>query len=426
MTRKLWKLLLLCLVLSLGSLSYRHFKKTRAAQRKYLQHETWISLLDEKKFLSKLHQHPPSWMKEQIAEDFQDFEKGISKTQVDATFLKLKKNYPHPYYIRYRIINNELYRYFPAGERISLSDNGTERALKTLLHYRRFKDLDFILVYEDGIPLPHMPEGFFHTPSKDLQAPLLISAKVKNTPYLVLIPDWRSVSDWWPRDLKTILSKDKSWHQKRAFALWRGTLTKNIRVKLCEISLQHPNILDAKLNEIDDPQLKNQFQDLLGTRVPFEALLDCKYLPMTDGVMCASPALQWRLLSNSVTLKQESNEIQWFYRALKPYVHYVPIQNDLSDLISQLEWAQSHDSLCEQIATQSTTFALNNLMLEDVYLYFSLVLDRYSSLQNLSRTELQQETSQDPRWVNIQSRQALKKKARSQGMEWYLDSFSPF
>ncbi len=432
---KSWKkisiIISLCLIIPFSSfLGFRSYKKA-VDQKNYLQHETMISLLDEKKFLTKLQEHPPTWMKEQIAEDFQEFnEKGISKAQVDETFIQLKKNYPHPYYIRYRILNNQLYRYYPTGELISLSGNGTERAIKTLLHYKRFKDMDFILTFEDGIPLAHTPHGFFHTPSKDLQAPLLVSAKLKNTPYTVLIPDWRSISKWWASDLKTILSKmpEKPWHMKRSFAVWRGTLTKNIRLKLCEISKAHPDYLDAKINGVEDPILKDklQTQGLLGNRVSWEEFLDCKYLPIMDGVMCASPALQWRLLSNSLTLKQESDEIQWFYRALQPYIHYLPIKNDLSDTIEKLQWAQAHDDLCKQIADNSTDFVLKNLMPEDIYLYFYLVLDRYSSLQNLSKKELEREVSKDPRWVNIHFRKELKKKAKSQHMKGYTSSFSPF
>ncbi|MBU6446766.1 MAG: hypothetical protein KGQ49_05140, partial [Verrucomicrobia bacterium] len=59
----------------------------------------------------------------------------------------------------------------------------------------------------------------------------------------------------------------------------------------------------------------------------------CKYQPYVDGYMTASPALQWRLLSNCVTFKPETNEIQWFTMAIKPYVHYVPLKSDLSDLL---------------------------------------------------------------------------------------------
>jgi hypothetical protein len=417
---------LLCLVISVsGIFGFRSYKKARYTQKKYLIRETNCSLLDEKKFLAKLEQPPPAWMEEQIEEDFQDFSNGISQERVDETFIQLKKNYPSPLFVRYRILNNQLYRYYPEGELISLSDNGTERALKALLHFKRFKDLDFILTYEDGIPFPHMPDKFFHTASKDLQAPILACAKIKKTPYVVLIPDWRSIADWWNKDVKAILEKmpKKTWREKQPYAVWRGGLTKNIRIKLCEISTQSPDYLDAKL--VEDPARHESIKHLIGNRFNFEDFLNYKYLPNVTGTMASSPALQWRLLSNSVTLQQETDEIQWFYRALKPYVHYVPVKHDLSDLIEKIEWSQSHDDLCKQIADNSTEFVLNNLMTEDIYLYFYLVLNRYSSLQNLSK-DLEQETLKDPRWAKIQSRKTQRKKAKAEDMKGYNSSFTPF
>lgn len=402
------------------SIGYRSYKKERYTQKKYLIRETNYPLLNEEKFLSKLEKIPPAWMEEQLGEDFQDFSNGISKEQVDSTFLQLKKNYPHPYYVRYRILNNQLYRYFPEGELISLSDNGTERALKTLLHFKRFKDLDFILTYEDGIPSPNTPDQFFHTPAKALQAPILAGAKTKQTPYVILIPDWRSIADWWASDVKTILALQKPWHEKQPFAVWRGGLTKDIRIKLCEISLESPDLLDAKLVD-DSVSLKH----LIGNRFSFEEFLNYKYLPNVNGVIAAYPAFQWRLLSNSVTLHQVTDEIQWFYRALKPYVHYVPVKHDLSDLVEQIQWSKNHDDLCKQIADNATEFVLNNLMTEDIYLYFYLVLSRYSSLQHLPK-ELEQETLKDPCWAKIQSRKAQRKKAKAEGMTKYQPSFTPF
>ncbi len=413
-------LFLLCLMVSIG---YRNYKKERYTQKKHLIRETNFSLLNEKKFLSKIKQPPPAWMEEQLNEDFQDFSNGISKEQVDATFLHLKKNYPNPYYVRYRILNNQLYRYFPEGELISLSDNGTERALKALLHFKRFKDLDFILTYEDGIPFPHTPDKFFHTPTKDLQAPILACATIKKTPYVILIPDWRSIADWWAKDVKAILAIQKPWHEKQPFATWRGSYTKDIRIKLCEISSQFPDLLDAKL--VENPARHESIKHLIGNRLSFEDFLNYKYLPNVTGTMASSPALQWRLLSNSVTLHQVTDEIQWFYRALKPYVHYVPVKHDLSDLLEQIQWSKNHDDLCKQIADNATDFALNNLMTEDIYLYFYLVLNRYSSHQQLSK-ELKQETLKDPRWAKIQSRKDQRKKAKSEGMTGYNRSFTPF
>jgi hypothetical protein len=363
-------------------------------------------------------------MQEQISEDFQDFEeKGIAKNQIDATFAQIRKNLPTPFIIRYRILNNELYRYFQTDEAISLEDTSTELAIKTLLQWISLPDIDFILSFYDGIRPNHT---FFHTSSKELQAPLLISAKIKDTPYAVLIPDFRSIGHWWISDIKHVKSKAPSfpWDKKKEFAIWRGTFNREERLKLCRLSILYPDYLDAKFNlPIGDPELEKE--GLMGKTVSWEDFLECKYLPYIDGYMTAAPALQWRLLSNSVTFKPETNEIQWFYRALRPYVHYIPVKRDLSDLIDQLDWAKLHDPECKQIADESTDFALKNLMYEDVLLYLHAVLSRYASLQKIDSKELKREVKSDPRWVNIHYRKYLRQAAEEKKMCGYAPGSSP-
>ncbi|HEX2579110.1 MAG TPA: hypothetical protein VHK67_01740, partial [Rhabdochlamydiaceae bacterium] len=113
-------------------------------------------MLNEKKFQTKLSLPPPSWMTEQLDEDFQDFSSGISQKQIDATFLQLKKNYPSPLFIRYRILNNQLYRYYPEGELISLVDNSMERALaeRETLSKKHFEAFVSQIFEDDELNMP--------------------------------------------------------------------------------------------------------------------------------------------------------------------------------------------------------------------------------------------------------------------------------
>jgi len=74
--------------------------------------------------------------------------------------------------------------------------------------------------------------------------------------------------------------------------------------------------------------------------------------------------------------------------------------------VDKIEWAKQNDSLCREIADRSTEFALNHLMMEDVYLYFSLVLKKYGSVQNLNRRVVEKEMKKNPNWVNIHYRKS--------------------
>jgi len=405
--------------------------RARENYKTYLKTETWAKHLKKDVFLAKLQKPLPQWMKEQIEEDFQPF-RTISSEKVDATFSQIvSRMNPRSEMVRYRIFKGELYRYFLEGEPISLEDNSTEKALKTLLALLPMPDLDFLLSYFDGVPLCGMNESLYRTQNSDFQAPLLFSAKKQGTPFIVLIPDWRSIGHWWISDIKAIRSKADRfpWEKKKNRALWRGSLTKSARLDLCRLSLCYPERLDAKLNvEVTDPEIQKKIEEegVFGGRASWEDFLECKYLPYVDGVMCAAPALQWRLLSRSLVFKPESDEIQWFYRALKPYVHYVPVKGDLSDLIERFEWAEQNDPVCREIADRATQFAQENLMYEDVLLYFAAVLKRYSSLQPVNQSEWADEMKKERRWVKIQSRQALKREANKRKMDGFVNQATPF
>jgi len=66
----------------------------------------------------------------------------------------------------------------------------------------------------------------------------------------------------------------------------------------------------------------------------------------------------WILLSNSVLLKQESKKIEWFFYKIKPYVHYYPLKNDVSDLLEAVEWLRANDKKARELSEAGTKFAL--------------------------------------------------------------------
>ena len=105
----------------------------RQSQKAYLKNETYLKHLKRDAFFSKLRAPLPQWMEEQIGENFREFENGISEEQIDATFSQIQKALPSSYIVRYRILGNELYRYFREGESITLEDNSTERSIKTIM-----------------------------------------------------------------------------------------------------------------------------------------------------------------------------------------------------------------------------------------------------------------------------------------------------
>lgn len=354
--------------------------------------ESYRSIFPKEQFYKKLKAPAASWMLQQIEEDFRGFTQ-IDSERVEATYEAIGNSFSS----HYRIINNALYKRVDKNGRISAKDTELEKAIKTLLIYAKVPDLDFVLCPMDGVPESYMPEDFYFTKNPDLQAPVLAKAKRKTAPYVVLIPDQFSLSENWKGVLEEILLVDVPWEKKVDKAIWRGGLTdigipngsvtedyQNCpRYKICQLD---PELVDAKLPWAGSLQFDEILRDegVWGDARTKKEHLKCKYLPVLDGHMCTYPGYQWRLLSNSLCLKQESDQIQWFYRALEPYVHYVPIVNDMSDLTEKIQWAKEHDKEAKRIADRASSFAKGYLMPADDYLYLYLVFQKYASLQQIN------------------------------------------
>lgn len=301
--------------------------------------------------------------------------------------------------LRYRIVNNQVYCTKKRERKGFEPCDRFQNALVTLCRLTKLRDVDFIVNHEDGTSQP-----FYLTAN---QAPIFGWAKLKTTPYLILIPDYRSVSTIWFDDLRKLIEgknfsgKTIAWSDKIKKAFWRGAYTEAIhRVSICELSKKSQELIDAGLTGVflSPDQNLSQF---IKPNATYEEHMLYKYLPVLDGIMCTYPGYQWRLLSGCLTLKQESDQIQWFYGALKPYEHYLPIQNDLSDLQEKVEWAIKNDLTCAQISNQAKDFVIQNLQFDDVYLYLYLALEHYSRLLDKSVLKDLKKTSKNENWIEI-------------------------
>lgn len=80
-----------------------------------------------------------------------------------------------------------------------------------------------------------------------------------------------------------------------------------------------------------------------------------KYVVYIDGHVAAERLIT-ELNSGSLILKVESlyDWIQWFHPLMKPFIHYVPVKKDLSDLAHQIQWCKVNDNKCYQITQNAS------------------------------------------------------------------------
>ncbi len=345
--------------------------------------------IDSSLFQKKLKEKPPTWMQEQIKRDLTSYQaSGISKEALDHAFQGSK--IPNLLLVRFQIKDGHLT--FSHDAKTCLEDNlyvprlkQVTCALQTLCSLTKLPDVDFVLSLEDYLSAGALPG-----------CPCFVFAKQEDITDQVLIPDFEALAGYGKLPAQIAkASQQFSWDHKLSQAFWRGSATGGYftratwdtlaRSKLVLLSLKHPQIIDAKFHKVTqcDPDIPVLFQTkgMVARSTRLTNHLKYKYLVDVDGNSCSYERCFWILLSNSLLMKQESHNIQWYYHALKPGKHYLPVKADLSDLPEKIAWAQEHDAEARAMAENGAQFAKENLSPEDILLYVYHLLVEYAQLQ---------------------------------------------
>lgn len=107
--------------------------------------------------------------------------------------------------------------------------------------------------------------------------------------------------------------------------------------------------------------------------VSFSDQTNYKFIIHIDGHVSAF-RLSMELASMSLVLKVDSNNKMWFSHLLKPFVHYIPIKSDLSDIYDAIKWCKANDLECYQIACNARLFAQTYLQKEGILTYLYNIL----------------------------------------------------
>lgn len=107
------------------------------------------------------------------------------------------------------------------------------------------------------------------------------------------------------------------------------------------------------LETITPQDLKNPY--FLANRLNLQQQSEYKYILNLEGNVAAY-RLSYELSSGSVILLAKSKWKMWYTNMLIPYTHYVPVQENLEDLITQITWCIENDDKCDQIAQNAKFF----------------------------------------------------------------------
>jgi hypothetical protein len=348
-------------------------------QLKHSQKEIRTIDIDPNILHAKLASQPPEWMLKQIRKDLSAYPKGITKQMLDDAFQgeRIKT------FSLVRFTLKEGHISFSHDEKNLYSRHFREllACIKKLGEHLDLPDVDFIVSLEDGF------EG---NPGL---GPCFVFAKREDVASLILIPDIKALAGY--GKLRKMIPEANTaipWNEKLAKTFWRGSSTggystlaswdKLARAKLVLASLSFPQEIDARFNSVVqcDPEVPGlmKAKGMVSASVSRPDHLKYKYLVDVDGNSCSYERYFWLLLSNSLVIKQVTPNIQWYYGGLEPYKHFLPVKEDLSDLVEKIDWARQHDEEARMMAERSTEFVENNLSSEDTLLYLSLLLKEYA------------------------------------------------
>ncbi len=163
--------------------------------------------------------------------------------------------------------------------------------------------------------------------------------------------------------------KEIPWSEKVPKVFWRGTVTGNRLDYLRRWISYDDNQMDiaftGSLRQFTKqftgslkPGFKTEYMKshYLREQQDLVEMNQYKFLLSVEGNDVAT-GLKWMLYSNSVVFMSPPTVATWAMEDLLiPFVHYIPLANDYSNLLEMIKWANEHDALCWEISQRATEF----------------------------------------------------------------------
>lgn len=191
-------------------------------------------------------------------------------------------------------------------------------------------------------------------------------------------------------------AKRVPWNSKSEIAFFRGSRTSAERDPLILLSRKCPKVANAQYTK---NQAWKSAKDTLGMNPAEEASLEShcnfKYLFNYRGV-AASFRLKHLFLCRSLVFHVGSDWQEFFYPALKPWIHYIPVRSeaDEKEIYHLLEFVKEHPKISKKIAEAGAEFIEEHLTMDDVTCYWDKLLRGYTSL-------LQYQVDKDPKLILV-------------------------
>lgn len=195
----------------------------------------------------------------------------------------------------------------------------------------------------------------------------------------------------WDRQMAAYAEDNIAWRDKIGQAVFRGGNRQSMffrrsedahkhcddlgRSKLYNVGQKNPTLFNVSLSGSCDEQ-----QYTL-ERLSARGHHRFRYVVYMEGNCMWADRLKQLVFGPSAIIKQETACGQFFEPLLRPFVHYLPTDYFLDDVVDIVEWATKNEDAVRTVVYNAKRFAANFLSLAAIETYVETLLDEYNKLR---------------------------------------------
>jgi hypothetical protein len=249
-------------------------------------------------------------------------------------------------------------------ERIPYSNTSLEECIPEINRFKNIREIQ-------NFDYSKMP--IFHKNKK-----IFCFSKHINDTSSICIPDFHYIEQqgYVNTLFKEIDNNYIKWEDKQYKCVWRGNVNNSTNANLINYNKTDLTQRQYFKKLYDSNTFNNINADNNHLSIPEQ--LQYKYILDIDGYSNTWDATVWKLYSGSILLKTNSIWKQWYYDdGFAEWIHYVPVENDFSNLNEIIDWCINNDVKCKQIIENAKKFVLEKLNWEYVKNYTTNTVKQY-------------------------------------------------
>jgi hypothetical protein len=237
--------------------------------------------------------------------------------------------------------------------------------------------------YNDGffVDFPCLTNGGDGYNSDEL--PVLTKARIINKQYNGILIKYEYGYHW---SILKNFQDNHNWNNKIDSVCWRGNhvTALNKKYNRRQFVEKYYNKYDIAFTTKHTDDYTVAHPELFKNTMTQDEQLKYKYLICLEGNDVGT-SLKWQLSSNSIVLMAKPTIEGWLMEGLlEPYVHYVPLKDDFSDLDEIVEWCKDNDNMCKEISLNARKYMSQFMNEEDELLLHKMLCNWYKTHVNLS------------------------------------------